>query len=65
MHCAQLSRREKAKNGLGKVKLEKKWWRAAWQSIYRRRRDRGEVENKKLTALKLTQGNREAWLGWW
>ena len=24
MHCAQLSRREKAKNGLGKVKLEKK-----------------------------------------
>ena len=23
MHCAQLSRREKAKNGLGKVKLEK------------------------------------------
>lgn len=47
MHCAQLSRREKAKNGLGKVKLEKMVESSA-ESIYRRRRDRGEVEKKNL-----------------
>ena len=64
MHCAQLSRREKAKNGLGKVKLEKNG--GEQRRVYT---EEGETEvkwkKKKLTALKLTQGNREAWLGWW
>jgi hypothetical protein len=37
MHCAQLSRREKAKNGLGKVKLEKKMVESSAEYIQKER----------------------------